>query len=242
MITELVNAEGEALEFVHHPATRDDRLIVLGHGVTGNQDRPLLVAVAEGLAARGWPCLRFSYAGNGGSAGAFEDCTISKEIADLQSVLAAVSGTRRVAYVGHSMGGAVGVLTAVRDERIRVLVSLAGMVYPREFYEREFGTLVPGAGYLWDEPACPLSEAFATDLRGHGDLLAAAAVTVPWLLIHGTEDDVVPLRDSADAYAAAVTAKKLVTVAGAGHSFDEASYPQVIAEIAGWLDLHLGAD
>ena len=64
-------------------------------------------------------------------------------------------------------------------------------------------------------------------------------ITVPWLLIHGTADDVVLIHDSRDAYDTAEEPKRLVEIKGAGHSFDEKSYPQVINEVAGWLDEHL---
>lgn len=236
----IFNAQGEVLDVAHHPAAKSDRLILLGHGVTGNKDRPLLIAVAEGLAARGWPCLRISFSGNGESQGRFEESTISKEIGDLQAVLDAIPDTTRVAYCGHSMGGAVGVLTAVRDERVRVLITLAGMVFTKEFCAREFGEVTPGEGCMWDEETCPLSQAFVDDLHLHESTLdAAAAMQVPWLLVHGTADDVVFPRDSDAAHYVAPEPKKLLSIEGAGHSFDEASYATVIEEIDAWLGEYL---
>lgn len=234
------NSQGEVLDVAHHPAEKSDRLVILGHGVTGNKDRPLLIALAEGLAARGWPCLRISFSGNGDSQGRFEDATITKEIADLQAVLDAIHATTRVAYSGHSMGGAVGVLTAVRDERVRVLITLAGMVFTQEFCEREFGEVTPDSGCMWEEPDCPLSQAFVDDLTAHDSTLAAAAaMQVPWLLMHGTADDVVFPRDSEAALEVAPEPKKIVTIEGAGHSFDEATYPTLIEEMDAWLSKHL---
>ena len=65
------NRHGERLDVSFHPGSHEDRLVLIGHGVTGDKDRPLVAAVAEGLAAKGWPCLRISFAGNGGSEGDF---------------------------------------------------------------------------------------------------------------------------------------------------------------------------
>jgi uncharacterized protein len=210
---------------------------VLGHGVTGNKDRPLLVALAEGLAARGWPCLRLSFAGNGGSQGDFAACTIAKEAADLHAVFAALPAGIEVAYLGHSMGAAAGLVAAVADPRPRALVSVAGMFDPAAFYAREFAALAPGAGCMWDEPACPLSQAFADDMRGRGPLAgAAAALAIPWLLVHGDADDLVPPGDSRAAADAAGGQAELVIVPGAGHSFDDSTYPVLIETIARWLD------
>lgn len=238
---QIVNSSQEVIDHAFHRADRRETLVILGHGVTGDKDRPLLVAVAEGLAARGWPCLRISFSGNGKSGGRFEDSTITKEVDDLKAVLATVPDDVRVAYAGHSMGGAVGVLTAARDLRIRVLVSLAGMTYTAEFCDREFGSEVPDEGLMWEEPACPLSRTFVDDMHAIGDTLqAAASVSQPWLLIHGMEDDVVPIRDGHDAREAASCVTHWLAIEGAGHSFGEESYPAVIDAMDAWLSEHLG--
>ena len=218
-----------------------DTLVIFGHGVTGNKDRPLIVALAKALSAKGWPCLRLSFSGNGLSEGRFEDCTIHKEIVDLRAVLDGVPDFVRIVYAGHSMGAAVGVLTAANDVRIRALISLAGMTRTADFLDREFGSLTPGADCMWDDPDCPLSQTFVDDMRSIGTTLPAAArVIQPWLLIHGTDDDVVPVQDSRQAYETATCAKKLVEIPGAGHSFDEASYPLVAQTIDAWLKELLG--
>ncbi|MES2923563.1 MAG: alpha/beta fold hydrolase [Verrucomicrobiota bacterium] len=239
---EIRNRSGELIDYSFHPATRADALVILAHGVTGNKDRPHLVALAEGLAANGWPCLRISYSGNGGSEGRFEDSCITKEIGDLQAVLDAVPDNVKAAYVGHSMGGAVGVLTAARDLRIRALISLAGMTHTAAFAQREFGEVTPGEGFMWDDENCPLSETYVGDLTSIGDTLSAAeAVIQPWLLIHGTADDLVPLQDGRDAYESAICEKQFLEIAGAEHSFDEASYPLLVEAVNQWLKSSFGA-
>jgi len=230
------NRAGECLDHTFHPGSRVDTLVVIGHGVTGNKDRPHLVALAEGLAAHGWPCLRFSFSGNGESSGRFEDSCISKEVGDLQSLLQRVPDDVRIAYAGHSMGAAVGVLTAARDLRIRALVCLAGMTHTAAFLAREFSDAVPGGGFMWEDENCPLSQIFADDLNAIHDTLAAAeSLTQPCLFIHGTADDVVPMQDSCDAFEAVTGEKELVMIPDAGHSFDESSYGRLIDAVDSWL-------
>lgn len=235
------NPSGERLDLSFHHGSRRDTLVILGHGLTGNKDRPLLVSLAEGLSQRGWPCMRFSYSGNGLSEGRFEDATITKETADLETILSTVPDYVRVAYAGHSMGSAVGVLTAARDLRIRALVSLAGMTHTAAFVRREFGNLTPGSDFIWDEPEHPLSEAFVEDLTAIGDILpAAAALTQPWLLIHGAADDVVPVQDGRDAYKVAVASKEWLEIEGAGHAFEETGRERIVDAMDAWFTRHFG--
>jgi uncharacterized protein len=237
------NPSGERIDISFHPGRNRSSLVILGHGVTGNKDRPLLLAIAKGLSAKGWPCMRVSFSGNGNSEGRFEEATVTKESADLQAILDAVPDWVGVAYAGHSMGAAVGVSTASKDLRIGLLISLAGMVRTADFVKREFGNLTPGKDCMWDEPACPLSEEFVGDLKSIGDVLeTAATVTQPWLLIHGTDDDLVPIQDSRDAHKVAVCQKKLIEIPGAGHSFDVESYPEIIEAIDQWLSSRFGKE
>ncbi|MEO5715583.1 MAG: alpha/beta fold hydrolase [Luteolibacter sp.] len=239
--SEIRNRHDERIDHSFHPGTRADALVILGHGLTGNKDRPLLVALANGLAARGWPCLRISYTGNGESEGNFTDSCVTKQIADLQAVLDAVPNDVKVAYAGHSMGGAVGVLTAARDMRICALVSLAGMTHTAAFVAREFGDVVPGAGLMWDEEEYPLSEKFVADLKSIENTLSAAeAVPQPWLLIHGEADDLVPIQDSRDALEAAICEKSFIEIPGGSHSFEETDYPKIIDAVDGWLRASFG--
>jgi pimeloyl-ACP methyl ester carboxylesterase len=235
-MNDLKNTHGERLDHQFHPGVRRDSLVILGHGLTGNKDRPLLVALAEGLSAHGWPCLRISFSGNGGSQGRFEDSTITKQIGDLKAVLDTVPDYVRIAYAGHSMGSAAGVLTAASDMRIQLLISLAGMAQIADFATREFAGLVPGKDCIWEDPAFPLSQDLVNDMKTIGSVLPTVATLVqPWLMIHGQDDDVVPVADSRDARAAAKTRCELLEIPGAGHVFDEASHPEIIAACDKWL-------
>lgn len=236
----LKNKAGETLDHTLQEGSRDDVLIILGHGVTGNKDRPVITNTTKELVAAGYSCLSFSFAGNGDSEGRFEDCTITKEVDDLTAVIDQTQdASKKLVYIGHSMGGAVGTLFAARDERLSALVSLAGMVDTKAFYDEEFGEETPGSGLMWEEEDCPLSQAFKDDLYQISSTKdAAAAVRCPWLLLHGTADDVVLPRDSETAFNHAKCQKEHRTFDGLGHSFteDPAAAP---AAIIAFLGKHL---
>ena len=236
MNSEIRNPQGERLDYSFHPAD-SKRLLIIGHGVTGNKDRPWAVALGEAAANAGIPALRFSFAGNGESEGDFRDCTISKEVADLGAVLDAVAGDYdEIIYAGHSMGGAVGVLRTASDQSINKLISLAGMVHTKRFTEVEFGEETPDSGFMWEDEDCPLSSAYVNDLTTIDTVIGKAAdINVPWLLVHGDEDDVVPIGESREIFAQANEPKKLVELNGANHVFaDEAQAPMTQAVVE-WL-------
>jgi len=235
MIGEIRNARGECLDYTFHPGASDAHIVVLGHGVTGNKDRPHLIALAKGLVAAGIPALRLSFAGNGDSEGRFEDATISKEVEDLGAVLSALED-RTVCFAGHSMGGAVGVLRASRDPRICYLISLAGMVDTRGFAHREFADVTPDQGCMWDDPTCPLSRVYIDDMNQIDTVVdKASQITVPWLLVHGAEDDVVPTRDSHDIFARANEPKQLIEIPGADHVFSEEATSTMVEKVVTWI-------
>lgn len=240
------NAQGERLDAAFTPAgggsssSPPEAAVVIAHGVTSNKDRPYLIALAEGLARAGIASLRISFAGNGASDGTFAEATPTKEAADLGAVIDALmsAGVRRIGYAGHSMGGAVGVLRAADDGRIACLVSLAGMVHVHAFMQRCFGHLAYGEP-MSGRPECPWSRTLEEDARRIGSVLPQAArIAIPWLLVHGDADDLVPLQDSLDARAAAGGRPELVTLPGVDHRFTGAIEAMVEAAVP-WFARHL---
>ena len=240
MFGEIKNRHGEQLDYTFHEGEKESKsIVVLGHGVTGNKDRPFVVALGEGLAAADIPALRFSFSGNGTSEGKFTDSTISKEVDDLGAVLDHLN-EYTVCYVGHSMGGAVGVLRASEDKRIQLLVSLAGMVHTKAFAQREFGDVTPDEGFMWDEPDCPLSQAYMDDLTQINTVVdLSPQITIPWLLVHGNEDDIVPIEDSHDILAKANSQTQLITLEGANHVFSDEYTPVMVEKVIAWIKMQL---
>ncbi len=238
MFGEIRNEHGERLDYTYHKG-EDNRIVVIGHGVTGNKDRLALIALAEGLADVGISALRFSFSGNGESEGKFTDSTITKEVADLGSIID-VLNDYNVCYVGHSMGGAVGVLRAATDERIQVLVSLAGMVHTKTFADREFGDVIPDEGFMWDELDCPLSQVYVDDMAAIDSVAKhASKFGGPWLLVHGSEDDIVPIQDSIDILNYANEPTELLDLPSTDHVFSGDSTAVMVEKVVAWISQKL---
>lgn len=112
-------------------------LAVICHGFVGNRigvDR-IFVKAARELASDGYMVIRFDYAGCGESTGNYGSQDIESLIAQTRAVLDYGIGSadidpQRVTLIGHSLGGAVALLTAVRDRRVKNLVLWAAVGYP----------------------------------------------------------------------------------------------------------------
>ncbi len=89
---------------------------------------------------------------------------------------------------------------------------------------------------MWDNPACPLSAEYMADMARIGDVLAAGrVVNVPWLLLHGTADDVVPAQDSEAIKAVAGPLAKLVTLPDGDHGFSEGNAQKMVSTVIEWI-------
>lgn len=192
--------------------------VVICHGFKGFMEWGFFPYLANLLAARGFVAIRFNLSGTGMQPGdelvtdpdAFRANTYGREVAELLAVLKATGETLapgrvdrdRLGLFGHSRGGGDAILAASR-ECLRALVTWAAIAdidrfTPEQKEEwrrqgempvvnaRTGQRLALGPGMLAEIEARP------PDL----DILAAAAtVRVPWLIVHGEDDETVPVED-----------------------------------------------
>ena len=240
MTAPLFNHLGQRLDYRFHEAATplDPRhVILIGHGLTANLDRPFLKALAEGLAAAGFHALRFSWSGNGQSEGDFRESCITREVAELKCIMESLAGQGySVSYAGHSMGGAVGVLCAASGAGLRRLISLAGMVETARFLAAEFSGVTPDAGLMWDEPDFPLSAIFADDLRAIGSTMATARnIAIPFLILHGSADDLVPIEEAKALFHSGAGNPAAFIELEADHVFSGEATPAMVDAVIHWL-------
>lgn len=135
------------------------------------------------------------------------------------------------------MGAAIGVLAATRTNSIQLFVSLAGMVDTREFALTEFGDEIPDKGCMWEEESCPLSQTFMDDLCSIiGTVIEQSnQVKVPWLLLHGSADDVVSPQDSISIKNQIGDRADHIAIEGADHSFNDDHRQEQLDAVVKWL-------
>jgi len=248
--------------------------VVICHGFKGFMEWGFFPALAALLAERGYVAVRFNLSGTGMRPGdervtdpdAFRANTYSRELAELLAVLDATGEAiapgrvdrGRIGLLGHSRGGGDALLAAATPawrDRLQALVTWAAIAdvdrfTPEQKEEwrrsgelpvtnaRTGQRLALGAGLLAD------IEERATEL----DLLAAAAVRrAPWLIVHGAEDESVPVAEAHRLAERAAGRAELLVVPGASHTFGSrhpfaGPTPQLIQALnatQAWLREHL---
>ena len=166
----------------------------------------------------------------------FGHATHSGDVADIGIVmdalrdgsLAGVKPPALTALFGHSRGGGAAVLYAGRHAGVDGLVTwnAIGTVHrwsDEQLAEwKEKGRLeIPN---LRTGQVMPLYRDLLDDIEQHGGTTlnipaAAERIDVPWLIVHGEEDEAVPVSDAKLLYESAGPDAKLQIVKGGSHTF-----------------------
>ncbi len=102
-------------------------VVVFAHGWQSGKESPRNRAAAQALRAAGIAAFLFDFTGHGESEGTLEDSTPERQVEDLGAAIGAALAEggideTRIGVVGASSGGAVALLRASIDSRIRALV------------------------------------------------------------------------------------------------------------------------
>ena len=120
-------------------------IVVFCHGYKGFKDWGAWDLMAEAFAAEGYFFIKFNFSHNGGTVEqpidfpdleAFGNNNYTKELDDLQTVIDWISENNtylkevdrsNISLIGHSRGGGIVTIKAEEDEKIKKVISLAGV-------------------------------------------------------------------------------------------------------------------
>ena len=215
--------------------------IIMSHGFESSKDGTKWLALAPRLYEAGFACLRFTYRGCGKeqerSEGQFEDTTLSGRIKDYSAAInlseTTEIDTKRLGVVGSSFGGMVAL--AAQNSRIKAMVTLATparfQTPTREQLDREFFELPSGKR---------LRTRFFHDAQQYDMCQAIGKISCPVLIIHGSADEMVPVKDARDFYKSAKEPKRLVIIKGGSHALNEPEHlEQIINLTLNWFKQYL---
>ncbi|MGH7524261.1 MAG: alpha/beta hydrolase family protein [Gemmatimonadales bacterium] len=216
--------------------------VVIVHGFKGFKDYAFLPPLAERLARAGFTAISLSVSGSGvDEAGEFTLLerfarnTYTREMADIEQVIAeAVAGKlgfvapASLGLVGHSRGGGVVLCVARETPAVAAVVAWSPISTIRRYSDAEVA-LWRRLGRIEARNArtgqsLPMDYEIVEDALANADRFdiekAAATLDRPWLLLHGTEDETVPVAESHHLARLATDPRfESIFIEGAGHTF-----------------------
>jgi uncharacterized protein len=244
--------------------------VVVLHGFKGFKDWGMFPPLTERLARAGFTAVSLNLSGSGvDDAGEFSlpdrfgHNTFSAELEDARRVIDAllqgelgVPPPSTLGMIGHSRGGGIAVLHTARDPRLRALVTWSA-ISRVERWPADQRSAWRTAGHTEIQNArtgqiLPLYTDVLDDIEQNADSLdieaAAGRIAVPWLILHGTEDESVGFSEAESLKAASSRKKtRLLPIERGGHTFGathpwRSSTPQldtVFDATTEWLAAHL---
>jgi dienelactone hydrolase len=244
--------------------------VLVLHGFKGFKDWGMFPPLSQRLAQAGFTAVSPNLSGSGvDDAGDFSlperfgHNTFSAELEDVRRVIAALMAGQlgvptpsTLGLVGHSRGGGIAILQAAGDSRVRALVTWAAIASverwpaPQRSSWRAAGrTDIQNAR---TGQVLPLYTDVLDDIEQNASALdieaAAGRIAVPWLIIHGTQDESVRFAEGERLKAASDRPEtRLLPIEHAGHTFGavhpwRATTPEldtVLDATLAWLTDHL---
>jgi uncharacterized protein len=243
-------ADGEVIRGdVHLPAADPGGplpLVLVLHGFKGYKDYGFFPYLTQALADVGLAAVRFNFAHSGidddpstfGRPDLFERDAWSKQLFDVGAVIAAAESGElphagrmdldRIGVIGHSRGGFVALVAGgSAGKRIKAVVSLAApssgdMPEDQKQVIREEGYIISPSSRTSQD--LRIGREWIDDLdrnAGKLDVLAAVGrMTAPLLIVHGSNDQSVPVSCAGAIAAAYPGDAQTLILDGAGHTFD----------------------
>ena len=249
--------------------------IVVVHGWKGFKDWGMFPPLAERLARAGFATVTFNLSGSGvNDAGdlvwpdRFGRDTFSAELHDVGVVTDAlargelgVAPPSSMGLLGHSRGGGVAVLHAASEARVGALVTWAAVSSVERWSPHAVAEWRSAGSMEVLNARTGQRLQLTTDILddvernavGPLDILGAATrVAVPWLIVHGVEDETVSHKEAEALRAASpLGTTRLLAVEGSGHTFgaghpwdpqkhDTPALRKVFDMTLAWFAAHLG--
>jgi hypothetical protein len=204
------------------PATSEETngTVVVFNGNAGNRSDRL--PLAKAFAERGYAVLLVDYRGYGGNPGRPSEEGLAADARAAVAYLKARSGfdSNRLVYFGESLGAAV-VLGLVDHKEPAALVLRSPFTSLPEVASIHYPFL-PTSLLLWDR---------------YPNLEAIQGITVPVMIISGSDDTIVPAEQSKKLFEASPGPKRLLVIDGADHNdFALTAGDRLVDEVVEFLE------
>jgi uncharacterized protein len=259
----LPGAKGRGMlaDITYDDANKAAPMVIFAHGFKGFKDWGTHNLLARYFAENGFRFLKFNFSHNGTTPDnpvdftdliAFADNTFSMELEDLGTVIdfacngSSMPRANRIYLIGHSMGGGISIIKAAEDKRVKKLVTLGSVASFRNLWPKEVEEQwrLQSIMYMYNsrtQQQMPVKSTLLDDLEKNAnrlDILAkAAAVSCPWLIVHGDADATVNVSHAKELKAAQPNAGLIVVkngdhTLGGAHPYAKDNLPSDLAAFA----------
>jgi alpha/beta superfamily hydrolase len=204
-------------------------------------------ALAERFSRAGFVTVIFNFRGAGGSEGNFDILGWTR---DLQAVLAHMCGISnvdkdRISIMGFSAGGAVSIYVASQNTNVSSVISCASPTVSlfgnNRNMAKRFLSEFRDVGIIKDDDFPPSLDDWMASFNHVYSLKWIKNISPrPLLIVHGTDDDVVPVKSAWDLYGYANEPKDIMIIDGAGHRLRICQ--EAMDGALNWLNNHLYGD
>ncbi len=211
------------------PTSPTNSIVVLCHGFLSNKQSSTNRRLSELLPEKGISTFCFDWFGMGESEGAFADLTVGVCCEELEHALSLVrsKGYSRIGLIGSSYGGLISTLIASRDTGLVALGLKCPVPDFPEMLRVKFGQEAmnrwQSTGEIPDVTGCEkpieLRYAFYENCLTYDAFHAAKLIQVPTIIVHGDQDELVPLHQIERLEQSLAGEKRLHLLPGANHHF-----------------------
>lgn len=227
------------------PDLPTDRAVVLVHGggVT-REEGGFFTRLAAGLGEAGVASLRYDLRGHGESDGRQEDNTLTIHLNDVRVALAHLrqaTGARQISLLGTSFGGGLAAYYAAKrpGELTRLVLLNPQLNYKDRYIDQkpywshdhlddEAAQRLARDGYISHSATVRHGRAMLNEVFWIQPWQVIEEITVPTLIVHGTEDTFVSIEGSRQAAPRFRVEHRLVEIDGAEHGFAVHNDPQYL--------------
>ena len=246
------NAQGEKLSgTLHWPEQDTRRGVLLAHCFTCSRHTSILRQLGQDLARAGMAALRYDFSGNGKSEGFFADATYTKHVGEVGAAAGFLGrhGVDQIALAGHSMGATISLLAAGQIDNAVALCTLAGRLSRPDFahfLSADQRRILEDTGSVDFESRgrrLRLNKNFFLDAARFDLAQSVARLTVPLLVVHGDQDEIIPVAEARSLEALDLPRVEVAVIQGADHMFSNQTHRrQVSGMVARWLSRNWQSD
>lgn len=214
-------------------------IIVLCHGFSTSKDGNTYIRLEKILNSNGISIFRFDLFGHGESEGIFEELTITEAVDDVLKAIRFLkeSGFRKIGLVGSSFGGMASILAASERDDLYILALKSPVSdYPSLFNLREKSEMDSWkqAGFInftsIDGNKLKLNYSFFEEAMKTNGYESASKIKSPTLIVHGDNDETVPVEQSKKA-ACLIENCRLEVIRGADHTYSNPSHFEMMLDL-----------